>query len=422
MNKDDFLRLLSLDTPFDRTITGEINEIVNTFPYFQTAHLLLLKGLRETSDVKFESQLKSSAIHIADREILYNLLNYKLRETEKPEISHEKEAVEAIEKAQESPQHVSEISEEYTEKQETPVEIASTVEETVEKVSSDQPVTDSFAKESEEAAFPEPIKIDTSVDNEQVVIESAMNSDELIDKYETGEGEKPAENQVRFDEYMIGRSIYYSTVVDEEAENNVFVFEEETAPVEEEIFYMDPGFAVGEKEDLGKKEVTSTDKGLSDKDSSFEYLSGTLKITESEYGPESESVSGSEIEIVPVQEPVSDISEEKIPQVTPTEKAQTAEIKSSIHRKSQAELIDKFISANPRIEPIREKAGVQNEDLARPFTEEKGSFITETLAKIYVNQGYYSKAIDIYEKLCLKFPEKSSYFASQIERIKGIIK
>ena len=74
MNKNDFINLIGTGIPVDRNMLKEINELVSVFPYFQTAHLLLLKGLKENSDVKFESQLKNSAIHIADREVLYKLL------------------------------------------------------------------------------------------------------------------------------------------------------------------------------------------------------------------------------------------------------------------------------------------------------------------------------------------------------------
>ncbi len=88
----------------------------------------------------------------------------------------------------------------------------------------------------------------------------------------------------------------------------------------------------------------------------------------------------------------------------------------------QADLIDMFISTNPRIETNREKSNLPVEDISKPFVEEQGGFVTETLAKIYISQGYYSKAIDIYEKLCLKFPEKSSYFASQIEKVNELLK
>ena len=48
------------------------------------------------------------------------------------------------------------------------------------------------------------------------------------------------------------------------------------------------------------------------------------------------------------------------------------------------------------------------------------AFITETLAKIYKEQGHYDKAIDAFEKLILKFPEKSTLFASQISDINKI--
>ena len=88
----------------------------------------------------------------------------------------------------------------------------------------------------------------------------------------------------------------------------------------------------------------------------------------------------------------------------------------------QSELIDKFIIANPRIEPVKDKSAQPQVDLSKPHSGEKGSFVTETLARIYINQGYYSKAIEIYEKLSLKFPEKSSYFATQIEKVKEYLK
>ena len=51
-------------------------------------------------------------------------------------------------------------------------------------------------------------------------------------------------------------------------------------------------------------------------------------------------------------------------------------------------------------------------------TQENNFLTTETLAKIYIEQGHYERAIQAYEILCLKYPKKSSFFANQIKKIK----
>jgi hypothetical protein len=84
----------------------------------------------------------------------------------------------------------------------------------------------------------------------------------------------------------------------------------------------------------------------------------------------------------------------------------------------QGELIEKFIESNPRIMPITD--GRPNIDISEDSVKEHDGIFTDTLAKIYIKQGYYSKAIFAYEKLILKYPEKSDYFASQIEEIKKL--
>lgn len=59
----------------------------------------------------------------------------------------------------------------------------------------------------------------------------------------------------------------------------------------------------------------------------------------------------------------------------------------------------------------------ENEDLVAPFAVMSDELVSETLASILVAQGKNSEARAMYAKLCLKNPEKSSYFVSLIEQL-----
>jgi tetratricopeptide (TPR) repeat protein len=91
-------------------------------------------------------------------------------------------------------------------------------------------------------------------------------------------------------------------------------------------------------------------------------------------------------------------------------------------QKRQLEIIEKFIVAEPRIQPIRGIMGQQSndeiEDLSITSTIMPINTITEAFAKIFIKQGQFEKAIQVYEELSLKKPEKSTYFADKIEEIK----
>ena len=297
MDRSDFLRMIQSSGPSDRTMTAEVNELINIFPYCQSAHLLLLKGMKNISDVRFDNQLRTSALRIADREVLYYLLDKK-QETEKPA----------------------------------------------------------------EVVIPAPVIAgNPSSDSQQVVIESARNSEDFISGIENDPGSFSREEAEEQRKVLISEDLY------EENDNAaIIIIDEESGEIEGQITYMDPGFSLSVTADL-------------------------LEL-ETEAAP---------------QDRKSVDAEESAP---------------LSNKKLQSDLIDKFILANPRIEPRKEKSETPLVDISTPFVEEREGFVTETLARIYINQGYYSRAIDIYERLSLKFPEKSSYFASQIEKIKELLK
>lgn len=81
------------------------------------------------------------------------------------------------------------------------------------------------------------------------------------------------------------------------------------------------------------------------------------------------------------------------------------------------DLIDKFIAASPKINPSLYDSYT---DVAMDSVQENESLMTETLAHVYVEQKKFQKAITAFTILSLKYPEKSSFFAHQIQAIKKL--
>jgi hypothetical protein len=307
MNRNDFIQIIRERNVTDRETFSEVRDMIGLFPWFQSAHMIMLKALHDSGDIKFATQLRQSALHVADREVLYYLINSK------PSV----------------------------------------------------PSADTAASAGQSPAAEARV-----TDREQVVIEEGRNSQELIigiekENISANTVTPPDSTQT---EYILEVTAESDT---DESASVVLVIDTDEEHLEETVTYMDPSISLPEP------------------------VTDLLELDES--GPADERDSDAAA-------PENGIGNE------------------GTRKKLQAELIDRFIETNPRIEPVKAKTEHPQEDIAAKYTEVRGELVTETLAKIYVTQGYYSRAIDIYEKLSLKFPEKSSYFATQIEKIKELIK
>ena len=86
------------------------------------------------------------------------------------------------------------------------------------------------------------------------------------------------------------------------------------------------------------------------------------------------------------------------------------------------EIINIFLENKPKLKNNTKQRFFNASENARKSIKENNDIITETLAKVYAKQEHFEKAILAYQKLSLKYPQKSSYFADQIKVIKKLKK
>ena len=114
----------------------------------------------------------------------------------------------------------------------------------------------------------------------------------------------------------------------------------------------------------------------------------------------------------------------KLTSATPINREEKKAIQTKKEQKFH--LIDKFIQDKPKLIPNEipsDQAAktAKSKNLADQYSLDQGALMTETLAKVYLQQKNYKKALQAYTILSLKYPEKSGFFADQIRAIKKLI-
>ncbi|MEX0313148.1 MAG: hypothetical protein AB3N18_03150 [Allomuricauda sp.] len=93
---------------------------------------------------------------------------------------------------------------------------------------------------------------------------------------------------------------------------------------------------------------------------------------------------------------------------------------TGLDKKQKFDLLDKFIESRPKIVPDQDSKAKVN--IKESVKMDKNELMTETLAKVYLEQKKYKKALQAFKILSLKYPEKSGFFADQIRAVKKLQK
>jgi tetratricopeptide (TPR) repeat protein len=374
MNKTEFIQLIqNPDLPAAKHVAA-LKQIVADFPYFTQARVLLAKALHNEKHYEYEKFLKQTALAVPDRDVLYHYLHNLTPQwqsqqtavkTEQPIVVVQKDVAPETETAIEQPAN---LPEEFVEENvvvEEDIEVAQTKEEL------DVDLAITTLLEGSNITPPQKAVVLTHVESDKDILESVADTiDEAATKDELPEAkpliDESEEEELSFVEWLQRKN---------NSEKKI-----ETKPEANPVI---PEIKV-DKTPLPQT-INSTSDAITDTKEDHKKQESTIP-------------------------PVSEVTKAEI---------EEAVAKSNVN--DFQNILDKFIKENPSIS--RPKAEFFNPvNMARQSVEEDEELVTETLANLLYKQGNLKKAIRAYEKLCLLYPSKMTYFASLIQKIKTELK
>ena len=433
MNSNKLLSVLRDVRLLKFVSTDELQKLVNDYPYFQQAHLLLAKKYLTDNNSYFEEKLHLAAIYASDRKNLHTIMIGDKENAEKPEAIKIPAANVEMRIKEDELIHAS-MSDNL------PAQDSFLEEENEELIADDNTITEAIAMEELEVASVPSERIeadelvhasmsdtlpvqDTLLEEENYEAVAEENTITEATAMEELEAAALPSEALKADE-LIHASMsdtlpIQDTLLEEEnyevlAEDNAIT--EATAMEELEAIAPQPahtnGKAASENFNIDQphtfsdwlKFIQSMPRSLQHKSSAPDYH----PISVPEPAAPSHSTNETEAETeVETDVEVEIVHFEHIPDALVGEPT------------DNLEAIDQFVAKTTQQTQVLKTVPVKQ--LADKSLEESDELLTETLAKVYEEQGLYNKAIRVYAKLSLKFPEKSLYFAPLIKELKSKI-
>ncbi len=390
MNKEKFAKYINGISELDNESLSEIKTMLDEFPYFQSAWILYVKNLHSLKDIRYESKLKVASAYISDRKILLGIIN----DTYNPAKLIDPEKIEILQTI--------DIQENTDAEEISSSEIENPIIDNIEsKVDENIIVSE---EKSEFESEPEPEKTNS------ISVEENSETENVI---ATETNEIPENSETDFDGFQLVEISDASENLSETSETKI---DTETHFVVEDI---EVALETGENQESETEEIQATFdetqiKELIEKQLLALGIKSTITFSEGSANIQFEQSPKEKRDEIAKNEPETPKSQtENL--VSDTEK----EVVSVPNRTKKMNLIDDFLKSDAKIIP--DKNYHSNSTLTTESLIEDAELFSEKLAKIYIKQGHLEKALETYEKLYLKYPEKNIYFATQIDYVKSLI-